>query len=192
MAGVGGSNSGGGDVEMGGWSELLHSSTKLLEQAAPTPHFPPLQVRRRFPLPFLPPASASSSSAAAIASSAWRVPPCACPRAQRNLDQLEVLSTKLKAKTVRAEAPVQSLSATRSVSSPRSPPSICLGEARSAVLRVGFVGGRRLLGVYGGLRVLGFAFCRLLAREGINAEQLARDLKSFELKVMAGEGYPIS
>jgi nuclear pore complex protein Nup93 len=33
---------------------------------------------------------------------------------------------------------------------------------------------------------------RLLAREGINAEQLARDLKSFELKVMAGEGYPIS
>lgn len=69
MAGVGGSSSGGGDVEMGGWSELLHSSTKLLEQAAPTPHFPPLQVRRRFPLPFLPPASASSSSAAAIASS---------------------------------------------------------------------------------------------------------------------------
>ena len=33
---------------------------------------------------------------------------------------------------------------------------------------------------------LGFRlyFCRLLAREGINAEQLARDLKSFELKVM--------
>jgi hypothetical protein len=26
-------------------------------------------------------------------------------------------------------------------------------------------------------------FCRLLAREGINAEVLARDLKSFELKV---------
>lgn len=26
---------------------------------------------------------------------------------------------------------------------------------------------------------------RLLAREGINAEQLARDLKSFELKVIA-------
>jgi len=35
---------------------------------------------------------------------------------------------------------------------------------------------------------LGFRlyFCRLLAREGINAEQLARDLKSFELKVMDG------
>jgi len=28
-----------------------------------------------------------------------------------------------------------------------------------------------------------WTFCRLLAREGINAEQLARDLKSFELKV---------
>ncbi|EEC75253.1 hypothetical protein OsI_11561 [Oryza sativa Indica Group] len=104
MAGVGGSSSGGGDVEMGGWSELLHSSTKLLEQAGPTPHFPPLQ---------------------------------------RNLDQLEVLSTKLKAKTVRAEAPVQSLSATR-----------------------------------------------LLAREGINAEQLARDLKSFELKTTFEDVFP--
>uniref|UniRef100_A0A0D9VTZ5 Nuclear pore protein n=1 Tax=Leersia perrieri TaxID=77586 RepID=A0A0D9VTZ5_9ORYZ len=103
MAGVGGSG-GGGDVEMGGWSELLHSSSKLLEQAAPTPHFPPLQ---------------------------------------RNLDQLEVLSTKLKAKTVRAEAPVQSLSATR-----------------------------------------------LLAREGINAEQLARDLKSFELKTTFEDVFP--
>ncbi|KAG8097280.1 hypothetical protein GUJ93_ZPchr0013g35821 [Zizania palustris] len=95
---------GGGDAEMGGWSELLHSSTKLLEQAAPTPHFPPLQ---------------------------------------RNLDQLEVLSTKLKAKTVRAEAPAQSLSATR-----------------------------------------------LLAREGINAEQLARDLKSFELKTTFEDVFP--
>ncbi|KAL5218230.1 hypothetical protein ABZP36_018914 [Zizania latifolia] len=98
MAGVG------GDAEMGGWSELLHSSTKLLEQAAPTPHFPPLQ---------------------------------------RNLDQLEVLSTKLKSKTVRAEAPAQSLSATR-----------------------------------------------LLAREGINAEQLTRDLKSFELKTTFEDVFP--
>lgn len=31
---------------------------------------------------------------------------------------------------------------------------------------------------------LNFEFVRLLAREGINAEQLARDLKSFELKVI--------
>jgi hypothetical protein len=32
---------------------------------------------------------------------------------QRNLDQLEALSKKLKAKTVRAEAPSQSIAATR-------------------------------------------------------------------------------
>jgi nuclear pore complex protein Nup93 len=85
------------DQEMSGWTDLLHSSSKLLEQAAPSSQFPPLQ---------------------------------------RNLDQLEALSKKLKAKTLRNEAPSQSIAATR-----------------------------------------------LLAREGINAEQLARDLKSFELKV---------
>ncbi|GAA0140923.1 transporter [Lithospermum erythrorhizon] len=85
------------DADMSSWSELLQSSSKLLEQAAPSTHFPPLQ---------------------------------------RNLDQLEALSKKLKAKTLRTEAPTQSIAATR-----------------------------------------------LLAREGINAEQLARDLKSFELKV---------
>ncbi|XP_078160805.1 nuclear pore complex protein NUP93A-like [Carex rostrata] len=92
------------DVEMSGWSELLHSSTKLLEQASPSTHFPPLQ---------------------------------------RSLDQLESLSTKLKAKTLRGEAPSQSISATR-----------------------------------------------LLAREGINAEQLARDLKSFELKTTFEDVFP--
>lgn len=27
-----------------GWTDLLHSSTKLLEQAAPSAQFPPLQV----------------------------------------------------------------------------------------------------------------------------------------------------
>jgi hypothetical protein len=55
MAGVGGSGGGGGDdAEMGGWTGLLHSSTKLLEQAAPTPHFPPLQVRARRRSRFLP------------------------------------------------------------------------------------------------------------------------------------------
>ncbi|TYK25572.1 Nuclear pore complex protein NUP93A [Cucumis melo var. makuwa] len=92
------------DQDMSGWTDLLHSSTKLLEQAAPSAQFPPLQ---------------------------------------RNLDQLEVLSKKLKAKTLRTEAPTQSIAATR-----------------------------------------------LLAREGINAEQLARDLKSFELKwnIKNGEG----
>ncbi|TYG95416.1 hypothetical protein ES288_A11G266000v1 [Gossypium darwinii] len=81
---------------MSSWTDLLHSSTKLLEQAAPSAQFPPLQ---------------------------------------RNLDQLEALSKKLKAKTLRTEAPSQSIAATRP-----------------------------------------------LAREGINAEQLTHDLKSFELK----------
>uniref|UniRef100_A0A6N2N8B9 Uncharacterized protein n=1 Tax=Salix viminalis TaxID=40686 RepID=A0A6N2N8B9_SALVM len=86
----------GSELDMSNWTDLLHSSTKLVEQAAPSAQFPPLQ---------------------------------------RNLDQLEALSKKLKAKTVRTEAPSQSIAATR-----------------------------------------------LLAREGINGDQLARDLKSFELK----------
>ncbi|XP_020224224.1 uncharacterized protein LOC109806261 [Cajanus cajan] len=87
------------------WTDLLHSSTKLLEQAAPSAQFPPLQ---------------------------------------RNLDQLEALSKKLKSKTVRTEARWQSIAATR-----------------------------------------------LLAREGINAEQLARDLKSFELKTAFEDVFPV-
>lgn len=29
---------------MSGWTDLLHSSSKLLEQAAPSSQFPPLQV----------------------------------------------------------------------------------------------------------------------------------------------------
>ena len=37
------------DAEMGGWTDLLHSSSKLLEQAAPSAQVPPLQVRT---LPF--------------------------------------------------------------------------------------------------------------------------------------------
>ncbi|KAE8681883.1 Nuclear pore complex protein NUP93B [Hibiscus syriacus] len=89
---------------MSSWTDLLHSSTKLLEQAAPSAQFPPLQ---------------------------------------RNLDQLEALSKKLKAKTLRTEAPSQSIAATR-----------------------------------------------LLAREGINAEQLTRDLKSFELKTTFEDVFP--
>ncbi|KAH0462393.1 hypothetical protein IEQ34_009968 [Dendrobium chrysotoxum] len=93
-----------GDADMNGWTELLHSSTKLLEQGAPSAQFPPLQ---------------------------------------RNLDQLESLSKKLKAKTLRAETPSQSIAATR-----------------------------------------------LLAREGINAEQLARDLKSFEIKTTYEDVFP--
>ncbi|CAA2986650.1 nuclear pore complex NUP93A-like [Olea europaea subsp. europaea] len=84
------------DSDMSGWSDILHSSSKLLEQATPSAQFPPLQ---------------------------------------RNLDQLELLSKKIKAKTLQTEAPSQSIAATR-----------------------------------------------LLAREGINVEQLACDLKSFELK----------
>ncbi|CAI9765651.1 unnamed protein product [Fraxinus pennsylvanica] len=92
------------DSDMSGWSDLLHSSSKLLEQATPSAQFPPLQ---------------------------------------RNLDQLESLSKKLKAKTLRTEAPSQSIAATR-----------------------------------------------LLAREGINAEQLARDLKSFELKTTYEDVFP--
>ncbi|KAI4341251.1 hypothetical protein MLD38_025995 [Melastoma candidum] len=62
------------DQEMSGWTDLLHSSTELLEQAAPSAQFPPLQ---------------------------------------RNLDQLETLSKKLKAKTQKAKAPSQSTAATR-------------------------------------------------------------------------------
>lgn len=92
------------EQDMSSWTDLLHSSTKLLEQAAPSAQFPPLQ---------------------------------------RNLDQLEALSKKLKAKTVRNEAPSQSIAATR-----------------------------------------------LLAREGINAEQLTRDLKSFELKTTFEDVFP--
>ncbi|CAE6076537.1 unnamed protein product [Arabidopsis arenosa] len=92
------------DQEMSGWTDLLHSSTKLLEQATPSSQFPPLQ---------------------------------------RNLDQLEALSRKLKAKTLRNEAPSQSIAATR-----------------------------------------------LLAREGINADQLSRDLKSFELKTTFEDVFP--
>ncbi|MED6169156.1 Nuclear pore complex protein nup93a [Stylosanthes scabra] len=91
--------------ELSSWSDLLHSSSKLLEQAAPSAQFPPLQ---------------------------------------RNLDQLEALSKKLKSKTLRTEAPSQSIAATR-----------------------------------------------LLAREGINAEQLARDLKSFELKTTFEDVFPV-
>eukprot|EP00258_Populus_trichocarpa_P033136 XP_024449155.1 nuclear pore complex protein NUP93A-like [Populus trichocarpa] len=94
----------GSEQDMSNWTDLLHSSTKLVEQAAPSAQFPPLQ---------------------------------------RNLDQLEALSKKLKAKTIRTEAPSQSIAATR-----------------------------------------------LLAREGINAEQLARDLKSFELKTTFEDVFP--
>ncbi|GAV83483.1 LOW QUALITY PROTEIN: Nic96 domain-containing protein [Cephalotus follicularis] len=90
--------------KMGSWTDLLHSSTKLLEQAAPSAQFPPLQ---------------------------------------KNLDQLKALSKKLKAKTLRTEAPSQSNAATS-----------------------------------------------LLACEGINAEQLARDLKSFELKTTFEDVFP--
>ncbi|ONK76363.1 uncharacterized protein A4U43_C03F26910 [Asparagus officinalis] len=92
------------DSDMSGWTELLHSSTKILEQAVPSAQFPPLQ---------------------------W------------NLDQLEAMSKKLKSKTLRADTPTQSIAATR-----------------------------------------------LLAREGINAEQLARDLKSFELKTTFEDVFP--
>ncbi|GMI65874.1 hypothetical protein like AT2G41620 [Hibiscus trionum] len=93
------------EQDMSSWTDLLHSSSKLLEQAAPSAQFPPLQ---------------------------------------RNLDQLEALSKKLKAKTLRTEAPSQSIAATR-----------------------------------------------LLAREGINAEQLTRDLQSFELKTTFEDVFPV-
>ncbi|KAF6158238.1 hypothetical protein GIB67_015032 [Kingdonia uniflora] len=92
------------ESDMSTWSDLLHSSTKLLDQAAPSAQFPPLQ---------------------------------------RNLDQLEVLSKKLMSRTHRTDSPAQSIAATR-----------------------------------------------LLAREGINAEQLARDLKSFEIKTSFEDVFP--
>ncbi|VAI05446.1 unnamed protein product [Triticum turgidum subsp. durum] len=103
MAGVGAD--GGGDTEMGGWSELLNTSTKLLEQAAPTPHFPTLQR------------------------GTWTSSRCS-PRSLRP----------------RRSAPRRRRS--------RSPPP------------------------------------GLLAREGINAEQLTRDLKSFELKTTFEDVFP--
>ncbi|KAL2228210.1 UNVERIFIED_CONTAM: Nuclear pore complex protein NUP93A [Sesamum indicum] len=107
------------DADMSGWTDLLHSSSKLIEQAAPSAQFPPLQV---------------GLIDLALRCYWWE---------QRNLDQLEALSKKLKAKTLRAEAPSQSIAATR-----------------------------------------------LLAREGLNAEQLARDLKSFELKTTFEDVFP--
>ena len=93
-----------------------------------------------------------------------------------------MLSTKLKAKTIRAEAPSQSLSATRSLS--RTP--LVNIETLSAHHRMVFCANcdLRLLVFWRDLR---FWLCiyRLLAREGINAEELTRDLKSFELKVIS-------
>eukprot|EP01018_Ginkgo_biloba_P022309 Gb_32484 [translate_table: standard] len=94
-----------GEGDMTSWTDLLHNSTKLLQQATPSTQFPPIQ---------------------------------------RSLDQLEALSKKLKAKTSRIEAPSHSIAATR-----------------------------------------------LLAREGINAEQLTRDLKSFELKTSFEDVFPV-
>ncbi|GJZ76888.1 nuclear pore complex protein NUP93A [Tanacetum coccineum] len=92
------------DGDTSSWTNLLHLSSKLVEQAAPSAQFPPLL---------------------------------------RNLDQLEALSKELKSKTLRTEAPSQSIGATR-----------------------------------------------LLAREGINAEQLARDFKSLELKTTFEDVFP--
>lgn len=37
------------DSDMSSWTDLLHSSTKLLEQAAPSAQFPPLQVLLSLP-----------------------------------------------------------------------------------------------------------------------------------------------
>jgi nuclear pore complex protein Nup93 len=94
---------------------------------------------------------------------------------QRNLDQLEALSKKLKAKTLRAEAPSQSIAATRYLYD-----SCC---RFSHVLLFEFT---ILLPRKDYNDIFYYLYCciyRLLAREGINAEQLARDLKSFELKV---------
>ncbi|KAK4762177.1 hypothetical protein SAY87_030061 [Trapa incisa] len=101
-----------GDQDMSGWTDLLHSWTKLLEQAAPS-RSPAMRLEITSVL--------------------------------RNLDQLEALSKKHKARTLRAEAPSRSVAATR-----------------------------------------------LLAREGINADQLARDLKSFELKVENDGSFQLS
>ncbi|KAF8403754.1 hypothetical protein HHK36_011858 [Tetracentron sinense] len=128
------------EPDMSSWTDLLHSSTKLLEQAAPSAQFPPLQVR------FYTSISAFLGFAHSFSSSSFidfEVFFCIQLLFQRNLDQLEALSKKLKSKTLRTEAPSQSIAATR-----------------------------------------------LLAREGINAEQLARDLKSFELKTTFEDVFP--
>ncbi|KAH0912289.1 hypothetical protein HID58_035610 [Brassica napus] len=89
------------DQEMSGWTDLLHSSTKLLEQAAPSSQFPPLQV---------------------------------------------------------------------------------------LLLTTHFSLFRLILRVFN--RFLNELDSRLLAREGINAEQLSRDLRSFELKTTFEDVFP--
>lgn len=91
------------DQEMSGWTDLLHSSSKLLEQAAPSSQFPPLQVL----LPLSP------SLLMFEISTRFDFDFDFCIAYQRNLDQLEALSKKLKAKTLRNEAPSQSIAATR-------------------------------------------------------------------------------
>ena len=98
-----------GEQDMSGWTDLLHSSTKLLEQAAPSAQFPPLQVF--FYLRIV--------RAVFICVSNFflkkKLKLFAIFVLQRNLDQLEALSKKLKAKTLRTEAPSQSIAATRFV-----------------------------------------------------------------------------
>lgn len=128
---------------------------------------------------------------------------------QRNLDQLEVLSKKLKAKTLRTEAPTQSIAATRYFYS--CYPNVNLFKSDFLLLHYLFSNQEEntfynsesfslyLLAMKSYTQWIFVAVityiwhavsiifqwddCRLLAREGINAEQLARDLKSFELKV---------
>ncbi|PNX98943.1 nuclear pore complex protein, partial [Trifolium pratense] len=93
----------------------------------------------------------------------------------RNLDQLEALSKKLKSKTVRAEAPSQSIAATSC--SPSNP----FAYLNSGIAYVEIIV----------LHAQVDCVPSLLAREGINAEQLARDLKSFELKTTFEDVFPV-
>lgn len=107
------------EQDVSSWTDLLHSSTKLLEQAAPSAQFPPLQVRT-----ILFPGSARGNCVKVFSNVCIHTVSdnffvhrsfCMC---QRNLDQLEALSKKLKARTLRAEAPSHSVAATRSLAVP--------------------------------------------------------------------------
>lgn len=101
---------------------------------------------------------------------------------QRNLDQLEALSKKLKAKTLRTEAPSQSIAATRYLYESYCRISYEFRMYYYLYPQFLFKEKNMVISTF----ICFILFCwiyRLLAREGINAEQLARDLKSFELKV---------
>ncbi|KAK9086623.1 hypothetical protein Syun_029017 [Stephania yunnanensis] len=83
------------ESDLSSWTDLLHSSTKLLEQVAPSAQFPLL----RFGF-FEDPRFGLRCDGLC----------CCSGDRQKNSDQSESLSQKLKAMTLRTEAPAQSVS----------------------------------------------------------------------------------